>query len=172
MGMFDYVVPRNPINCPKCGSELKEWQTKSIPADYGMCELVTWYEGEKHPTDTDGNIDYGREFKYESCDKYDLPDAYEKCDGCGLFVDIELHIGEDGLWHGWDWRRHSPDVNIYRKDWAELEEEERLAQIEFEKNYVPPTEEEKVKQAEAVEKAASELFSPILRDALFKEYKE
>ena len=44
MGMFDYYLPAVDINCPICGTPLKEWQGKD-----GACALFVWQEGNLAP---------------------------------------------------------------------------------------------------------------------------
>lgn len=44
MGMFDDYKIKNPIQCPECEANLRDFQSKA-----GECSLTTYYEGDPNP---------------------------------------------------------------------------------------------------------------------------
>ena len=47
MSLLDYFYPDPPIPCPVCGEVLDGWQGWG-----GLCMLLYWRQGERHPFDT------------------------------------------------------------------------------------------------------------------------
>ncbi|MDQ2809177.1 MAG: hypothetical protein M3Z04_20075 [Chloroflexota bacterium] len=48
MGMFDTYRPTKDLQCPVCGTPLREWQGKE-----GPCCLFVWQAGIKHPVESE-----------------------------------------------------------------------------------------------------------------------
>jgi len=108
MGMFDTIVPdeKNPIRCPGCKRELKNFQTKALDDlmntyTEGQKER-TWY-GFKTATRRKKNNPFTM-FEIDKKDKRVSPHpkyhrfyAYEWCDGCKKMVGQFFQFDEDGL---------------------------------------------------------------------------
>ncbi len=73
MGMFNSITLKDPINCPKCGMELSDWQSKNI-----------WYS--KYPVaEVLMTIKINSRISGE---------AYTFCDNCGEWLDLEIKKGK------------------------------------------------------------------------------
>ncbi len=70
MSMFDwYKFTENP-RCPKCGTELKEWQGKD-----GPCALFVWEQGKSNPISQEIEDDEIR-WSDEDLQRFFLPDSF------------------------------------------------------------------------------------------------
>ena len=93
MGMFDYYVPDPVLQCPVCGSDLREWQGKE-----GAKAQLIWRQGVAAPVSqrVDDEIAISRPER----EKFRLPrqfSIYSYCCGNNLPVEAECQT-TDGVW--------------------------------------------------------------------------
>ena len=70
MSMFDWYKPAETSKCPKCDTELKEWQGKD-----GPCALFVWKQGSRSPIDQKVE-DEGLRWSEEEKRQFVLPDNF------------------------------------------------------------------------------------------------
>ncbi len=70
MSMFDWYKPKEAYNCPKCGTELTEWQGKD-----GPCALLVWKQGICNPISQKVK-DEEIQWSDEEMHKFTLPDSF------------------------------------------------------------------------------------------------
>ena len=71
MGMFDWYKPKGVIHCPKCGTDLREWQGTA-----GACALFVWEQGARHPVDQLAD-DEDMRWSLDERQGFELPDTFE-----------------------------------------------------------------------------------------------
>lgn len=73
MGMFNTIILKDPIGCPKCGTELSDYQSKDV-----------WYS--KYPlANVLITINLNSRINCE---------AHTFCENCGEWVDLEIKKGK------------------------------------------------------------------------------
>jgi hypothetical protein len=97
MSSFDYYVPDPPIECPRCGRPLTEWQGKDGPAPF----LFVWRQGVAAPVGERGDVKVG----YQRFAQLRLPPQFwiygGEC-GCGYRFDGSRYgvrcTAPEGVW--------------------------------------------------------------------------
>ncbi len=73
MGMFNSIILKDPIKCPKCGAELSDWQSKDVRySKYPVANMLM-------------TIILNSRINCE---------AHTFCDNCGEWVDLEIKKGK------------------------------------------------------------------------------
>ena len=103
MSLFDYFVPKPPIECPFCGAPTKGWQGKP----WGGCALFVWEQGHLSPVEqrVDDECRISAEQLATRRLERDLIPIYGgECLSCGcVWFDSALSVSadaRDGMWTG------------------------------------------------------------------------
>ena len=93
MGMFDWYVPKPPLQCPKCGTTVAGWQGKD-----DACALFEWIQGSAAPARQLVDDEYA--MLESDRNQVRLPDRFEiytECPGCAVWMQAEGYC-EAAVW--------------------------------------------------------------------------